>query len=48
MTFEKVNIDKKEIYILDNFNINLYHINRYIVRDDNTFLQSSSKQNQNR
>ena len=36
MTFEKVDIDKKEIYILGDFNINMYHNNKYIVRDDNT------------
>ena len=36
MTFEKVDVDKKEIYILGDFNINMYHNNRYIVRDDNT------------
>ena len=36
MTFEKVDIDKKYIYILDDFNVNMYHNNRYIVRDDNT------------
>ena len=36
MTFEKVDIDKKEIYILGDFNINMYHGNRYIVRVDNT------------
>ena len=35
MTFEKVDVDKKEIYILGDFNINMYHNNRYIVRDDN-------------
>ena len=35
MTFEKVDIDKKEIYILGDFNINIYH-NRYIVHDNNT------------
>ena len=35
-TFEKVDMDKKEIYILGHFNINVYHNNRYIVRDDNT------------
>ena len=34
--FEKVDIDKKEIYILGDFNVNMYHSNRYIVRDDNT------------
>ena len=36
MAFEKVDVDKKEIYILGDFNINMYHNNRYIVRDDNT------------
>ena len=36
MTFEKVDTDKKEIYVIANFNINIYHNNRYIVRDDNT------------
>ena len=36
MTFEKVGVDKKEIYILGDFNINMYHHNRYILRDDNT------------
>ena len=36
MNFEKVDIDKKEIYILSDFNINMYHNNRYIVRDDST------------
>ena len=36
MAFEKVDIDKNEIYILGDFNINMYHNNRYIVRDDNT------------
>ena len=36
MTFEKVDIDKKEIYIPCDFNINMYHNNRYIVRDNNT------------
>ena len=36
ITFEKVDIDKKEIYILGNFNLNMCHNNRYIVRDDNT------------
>ena len=36
MIFEKVDIGKKEIYILGDFNINMYHNNRYIVRDDNT------------
>ena len=41
MTFEKVDVDKKEIYILGDFNINMYHNNRYIVRDDNTIFQSS-------
>ena len=36
MNFEKIDIDKKEIYILDDFNMNMYRNNRYIVRDDNT------------
>ena len=36
ITFEKVDIDKKEIYILGDFNVNMYHNNRYIVGDDNT------------
>ena len=36
ITFEKVDIGKKEIYILGNFNIKMYHNNRYIVCDDNT------------
>ena len=36
MTFEKFDVHKKEIYILGDFNINMYHNNRYIVRDDNT------------
>ena len=34
ITFEKNDIGKKEIYFLDDFNINMK--NRYIVRDDNT------------
>ena len=36
MTFEKVDIDKKEIYILGDSNINMYLNSRYIVSDDNT------------
>ena len=36
MTFEKFDIDKKEIYILGDFNVNMYHNDRYIVRDENT------------
>ena len=36
MTFQKVDIDKKEIYILGDFKVNMYHNNRYIARDDNT------------
>ena len=28
MTFEKVDIEKKEIYILGDFNINMYQSNR--------------------
>ena len=34
ITFEKNDIGKKEIYFLDDFNINMK--NRYIVRGDNT------------
>ena len=34
-TFEKVDIDKKQIQILGDFNIYMYHNNRYIDRDDN-------------
>ena len=36
MTFEKVDIDKKEIYILGDFNVNMHQNNRYIVRGDKT------------
>ena len=36
MTFEKDDIDKKEIYILGDFNVNMYQNNRYIVRGDKT------------
>ena len=36
IAFEKVDVNKKEIYILGDFNINMHHNNRYIVRDDNT------------
>ena len=36
MTFEKVDIGKNEIYILDDFNINMYHNSRYVARDGNT------------
>ena len=39
-TFEKVDIDKKEIYILGDFNVNMYHNSRYIVRDD-TMISSN-------
>ena len=35
MTFEKIDIDKKETYIHGDFNIHIYHNNKYIVRDDN-------------
>ena len=41
MTFDKVDIDKKEICILGDFKVNMYHNNRFIVRDDNTIFQSS-------
>ena len=47
MTNEKVDIDKKEIYILVDFNINKYYNNRYIFPDDNTisskFLSPDAK-----
>ena len=36
LAFEKIDIDKRDIYILDNLNINIYRNNRYIIRDDNT------------
>ena len=36
MTFEKVDIDKKEIYILGDCNINMYYNSPFIVRDDKT------------
>ena len=43
MTFEKVDT-KKEIYIYGDFNINMYHNDRYIVCDDNTeFLSHDVK-----
>ena len=35
MIFEKVDIDTKEIYILGDFNLNMYHNNRYFVCDGN-------------
>ena len=35
MTFEKVDIDKKEIHTLGDSNINMYHSNKYIAHDDN-------------
>ena len=38
MNFEKNDIDKKGIYILGDFKINMYHSNRYIVHDDNTIF----------
>ena len=41
MTFEKVDVDKKEIYILGDFNMNMFHNNRYIVHDDNTISSKS-------
>ena len=41
MTFEKVDIDKKEIYILGDSNINMYYNNRYIVCDNNTNFSTS-------
>ena len=39
MTFEKFYIDKREIHILDDFNVNMYHNNRYIVRDVESYHQ---------
>ena len=36
MAFEKIDIDQKDIYILDDLNINIYCNNRYIIRDYNT------------
>ena len=33
---KKFGVDKKEIYVLGDFKINMYHNSRYIVRDDNT------------
>ena len=36
MTFEKVDLDKKDVYTLGHFSINMYHNNKYVVRDDNT------------
>ena len=35
MTFENIDIDKKDIHILADFNVNMYCNNRYIVLDDN-------------
>ena len=40
ITLEKIHIDKKEIYILGDFNINMYHNDKYIVRDYNTISSS--------
>ena len=34
--FEKLNTTMKELYILGEFNINMYQNNEYIVFDDNT------------
>ena len=36
MILEKIYMDKKEICILGNFKINMYHSNKYIVCDDYT------------
>ena len=44
MTFEKVHIDKyidKEIYILDDFNINMYHNKDMLFVMITRFFQSS-------
>ena len=35
MTFENVDMDKNKMHVLGDFNINMYHNNRYIVCDDN-------------
>ena len=47
MAFKKVDIGKKDIHILDDFNINMYHNNRCVVRHNNTisskFLSSDVK-----
>ena len=40
-TFEKIDIDKKEVYILSNFNINMHNNNKYIVRFITQFRESS-------
>ena len=34
--FDKLDPDMKKLYILGDFNINMYQNNKYIVRDDNT------------
>ena len=47
MTFEKVDIDKNEIYIPGDFNVNMYHNNRYIVCDDNTISSKFLSHNVN-
>ena len=45
--FDKLDTNIKESYILDTFNIDMYHNNKYIVRDDKTislkFLSSDIK-----
>ena len=41
MNFEKTDIDKKDIYILGDFNINIRHNNKCIVCVITPFLQSS-------
>ena len=39
-SFDALDNDMKESYILGDFNINMYENNKYIVYGDNTFLQS--------
>ena len=45
--FDKLDTNTKELYILGDFNINMYYNDKYIVRDDNTisskFLPSDIK-----
>ena len=40
-TFEIGDIDKKEIYILSDFNINIYYNNKYIAPNNNTISSKS-------
>ena len=38
MTIEKVDLDKKDVYTLGNFSINMYHNNKYVVEMITRFL----------